>query len=651
MQPRSPRTELCSGAGHSRGALVQGLRPEPHVVQGLTLIKLSVKLEIVKYFAKKALLVSGILLLPLLLKIPSYAQNLAPRLPTSAPKTEEPVREVIVVFNQKPNTRALLNLASQNSNLKPEHGIASSNAVVYSIKDGDLENTVSKLSQNQNVKTVFPNYRLRAMKTTNDPGLTLQWSMVNLKLAGQGNSAWDVTGGSASISVAVIDTGVESIHPDLVGKIASLVDCSGTNCLEVTSMTDPDTGGHGTHVTGLVAAATNNGKGVAGSGFDTRVAVIKIMDAAGTIDVGNLFKALVWAADHGIKVVNMSVGQVEENLDTASINEMKQNIDYAWNKGVLMIAAAGNCGGNTDSNDCAILNGSGNVSGYAHNSKVYPGAFQNVLSVASLTKNNTIASYSERNDAGNAKIGNWVSVAAPGGECNPDTNIEDCIFSTIPQNILPTPPPPEPAYDPYFYNMGTSMASPQVAGVAALVLAVNPNLTNSQVKSIIESSANKSVAPGATNFGAVDALAAVTAASGGGGEISVTPGGPTLTGAPPPKPPTATSYPTVPPFMRNQEPSPFPTGPYCPQTFLPGGNCSLESKNSGDANCDGSINALDFSLWLNQLDKMVPPQPVNQSANFSCTEGNKSTYFVDMADFEIWRRNTTEGLVTPAPTD
>ncbi len=138
------------------------------------------KLEIVKYFAKRALLVSGILLLSLLLKIPSYAQNLAPVLPTSVPKTEEPVREVIVVFNQKPNTRALLNLASQNSNLKPEHGIASSNAMVYSIKDGDLENTVSNLSQNQNVKTVFPNHRLQALKVTNDPGLKLQWSLVNL---------------------------------------------------------------------------------------------------------------------------------------------------------------------------------------------------------------------------------------------------------------------------------------------------------------------------------------------------------------------------------------------------------------------------------------------------------------------------------------
>lgn len=602
-----------------------------------------------KYFAKRALLVSGILLLSLLLKIPSYAQNLAPVLPTPVPKTEEPLDEVVVVFNQKPNTRALLNLASQNSNLKPEHGIASSNAMVYSIKDGDLENTVSKLSQNQNVKTVFPNYRLRAMKITNDPGLKLQWSMVNLKLAGAGNSAWDVTTGSQSVSIAVIDTGVESSHPDLAGKITSLVDCSGadSNCTEVTTMTDPDTGGHGTHVSGLVAAATNNGKGVTGSGFDTKVTVIKIMDAAGKIGVDNLFDALIWAADHGVKVVNMSVGQVEENLDTASINEMKQQIDYAWSKGVLMIAAAGNCGGNTDSGDCAILDGSGNISGYAHNSKVYPGAFQNVLSVASLTRNNTLASYSERNDAANAKIGNWITVAAPGGECDPNNDIENCILSTIPQNILPTPPPPEPAYEPYFYNMGTSMASPQVAGVTALVLAVNSSLTNAEVKSIIESTANKSVAPGATNFGAVDALAAVTAASGGSGEISVTPGGPTLTGAPPPKPPTATSYPTVPPFLRNQEPSPFPTGPYCPQTFLPGGNCTLESKNQGDANCDGKVDALDFSLWLNQLDQMIPPQPVNQSANFSCTEGNISTYFVDIVDFEIWRKNTTEGLVTP----
>lgn len=615
-----------------------------------------------KNLVKRALVVSGIFLLLLILKTGHVSQNkhvLAQELPdpfpTSTPQPEKPIDEVVVVFNKKPTTSVLLNLASLASEVKPEHGIASSNAMVFSVQGAGITDTITKLSANQNVEAVFPNHPLKTMKVTNDTEISRQWNLFNLKLADQGNSAWNITAGSANVSVTVIDTGVDSTHPDLVGKLGTLVDCSGSSCIDRTTqgMSDPDGNGHGTHVTGLVAAATDNAKGVAGSGFNTKVTVIKIMDATGTITISSLFNALVWAADHGAKVINMSVGQLEENLDAASINEINQKINYAWGKGALLVAAAGNCGRNDQNSDCAIIDGQGNPTGYASNSKVYPAASPNVLSVAALTKGNTLASYSEHNDETNPKVGKWVSVAAPGGECNPNSasDLLNCILSTIPQGIIPTPPPPSPTFPPYFVNMGTSMASPQVAGVAALVLAVNPNLSNVQLKTLIEATADKSVGGTATNYGAVNALAAVTAAS-SGGEPSVTPGGPTVTNSPPPPDvsPTAYLYPTIPPRMRNVVPSPFPTGPYCSQTYLPSGNCTIQSKNQGDANCDGVVNALDFSLWLNQLDQMVAPQPVNQNANFSCVEGNIPTYFVDLVDYEIWRRNTAEGLVTPIPS-
>ncbi len=476
-----------------------------------------------------------------------------------------------------------------------------------------------------------------------------------MKLAGTGKSAWDVTTGSGDVKVAVIDGSFDTTHLDLAEKITTKVDCAKATCTEVLSFSNSENNFmgtyHGTHVAGLVAAGTNNSIGIASSGYNTKITVIRLMDDDGDMNISYLINAIRWAADQGSRIVNVSLGQMQENLDSAAITGLNDAVNYAWGKNTLVIAAAGNCGksdnphpaGITPAPDetdaCDQVDVNGNFIAHIVNPVMYPANSPNVLSVAALKVDNTLASYSAH--------GSWVSVAAPGGNCTPGVDNYNCILSTV---------PPDTAGNSYGYLWGTSQASPIVAGLASLLLSVNPALSNSQVKNYIETTANKSIAAGSTKNGAVDALAALEAVSSG---VSVTP---TMTGQPSITPtktpsvtptygstatPTKTPTPTLSPYpttgvskLSKQLPVPFPTGPYCPVTVISGLNeCISDAKLTGDANCDGKIDSADFLIWKSQYDTLPPPRPVNNNANFSCIEGQNASYFVDLNDFEIWRKN------------
>jgi subtilisin family serine protease len=246
--------------------------------------------------------------------------------------------------------------------------------------------------------------------------------------------AWQRSRGSSAVTVAVLDTGVDRTHPDLRRAIAGAYNAvSGT-----TSVTDEI--GHGTAVAGVAAAETDNGRGIAGAGFDTSLLAVKVATPgkAGVIYGADLARGIRWATDQGADVINMSLGG--PNADVA----MRDAVAYAAAKGVVLVAAAGNDGDTVRS---------------------YPAALEGVIAVGATDgpRRALFSSY-----------GGWVDVAAPGRG----------IYTTL-------------AGGGYARWDGTSFAAPIVAGQAALLLARRPGATPARVESVIERSAT---AAGATAF-------------------------------------------------------------------------------------------------------------------------------------------------------
>ena len=283
--------------------------------------------------------------------------------------------------------------------------------------------SVRRYAANPCVIYAEPNHIAQAVAEPDDPYFSSQWGMYKVEAP----AAWDTTTGSATVTVAILDTGVDQDHPDLVGKIAK-------NANFTTSRTVDDRHGHGTHVAGIAAAATNNGIGVAGLGYDSSIMNVKVLGDDGSGYYSWVINGIIWAADNGAQVINMSLG------GSVSSSALQDAVNYAWSKGAVITAAAGNSGSS---------------------SPLYPAYYANCMAVAATDSYDRKPSWSN--------YGDWVDVAAPGVS----------ILSTVKGNS-------------YGYMSGTSMASPHVAGLAALVFTTvgddNDNgLLNDEVRDRIES--------------------------------------------------------------------------------------------------------------------------------------------------------------------
>jgi subtilisin family serine protease len=251
--------------------------------------------------------------------------------------------------------------------------------------------------------------------------------------------------GADSVLIAVIDTGIDYDHPDfrnagasssnaaLGGQLAVYLDRTIMN--GVISPGAWDVYGHGTHVAGIAAAATNNGIGVTGVGYNATVMMIRTIDETGNGTDTDIAQAIVYAADHGALICNISLG------DYTYSQAEQDAVNYAWRKGTLVVAAIGNDGVNDLPN--------------------YPGALNRVLAVGATAYNGLLTTYS-----------NWgppVSITAPGGDFDIDFLWFVGIYSTMPTYFVPLNDPNiwGAALD-YDYLMGTSMSTPQVVGLAAL---------------------------------------------------------------------------------------------------------------------------------------------------------------------------------------
>ncbi len=269
--------------------------------------------------------------------------------------------------------------------------------------------------------------------------------------------------------VGVLDTGIQASHPDLVNRISSAGlhrDCTVNPIKEPTSLTDPN--GHGTHVAGIIGAQGNNGLGVAGVAWNVRLVSLRVFDANGNGNTGNITRAINFAASKNIPILNFSGGA----------NGSDPNMQNAINgyKG-LFVTAAGN--DNRDVDTAPFF-----PSDYANTTNVAYNAFSNrVISVGSIASNGTRSSFSNYSNSGNG-----VTIYAPGTK----------ILSTFPTDLcpsncgfLPSIFNSEHHANGYHYLQGTSMATPMVAGVAALLMSHNSSLTAVQLKDAIVAGATE----------------------------------------------------------------------------------------------------------------------------------------------------------------
>lgn len=273
--------------------------------------------------------------------------------------------------------------------------------------------------------------------------------------------AWATTTG-AGIKVAVLDTGVASDNPDIIGKVDARQNFS-------TAATGEDIYGHGTHVAGIVAA-TKDTVGVTGVCPGCRILDGKVLNDSGSGSTSSIANGIAWAVGLKAHVINMSLGQrVSSRTLEAAVND-------AWRAGVVIVAAAGNGG---------------------TQAKIYPGAYPNVIAVAATDNKDAKASFST--------YGKWVDVAAPGVS----------VYSTFPNApfYLGTQNGRSHGYD---IASGTSMASPVVAGVAALAWSTPAGAGNQAVRDIVESTAEPISGTGSYWFhGRVNAYRAVGGTSPG----------------------------------------------------------------------------------------------------------------------------------------
>ena len=377
-----------------------------------------------------------------------------PAVRKAPPKPEIIPGEILVKFKPTAEVAAMASIAQQ-LNLKSVKHIRKLNAVLYKYPTTqNLDSILDACLQRPDVMYAEPNYRVYALIVPNDPDFSRLWGLHNTGQTGGKNDAdidapeaWDKTTGRKEILVAIIDTGIDYNHPDLANNIWTNPDEIPNNNRDddnngyvddvhgydfINNDPDPmDDNRHGTHVAGTVGAVGNNNRGVVGVNWTVKLMALKFLSATGSGSTADAAEAIIYAADNGALITNNSWG------GGGFSRTLKDAIEYARDKGVLFVAAAGN---ESKDND---------------DSPNYPSNYdlENVIAVAASTDRDGMASFS-----------NWgnqtVDLAAPG---------ED-IYSTTPSNT-------------YQSLSGTSMATPHVAGAAGLIWAYYyPNTNWREVK-------------------------------------------------------------------------------------------------------------------------------------------------------------------------
>ena len=369
-------------------------------------------------------------------------------------------RELIVIFKDNVSDRTINNVVkSEDASCKDIIDVdENSKASVVKISSSDtMLDAIEKFKDNERVEYVQPNYKysFREAGTDSFSEPKFQYHLNNLKI----KQVWDKieSGSYSTTKVSVIDTGVDVHHEDLQKNLVSnekYVATIGGKQIE----RDYDADEHGTHVSGIIGATYGNSVGVSGVASGTNNDLVKIMMVGGSPDglslyTADIIEAINYSKDNGAKVINMSFGG--EGRDRA----MEAAVKDAYDAGIVLVAAAGNDGIDVFSS---------------------PSDFKEVISVNASNKFDKVTYWSD--------YGNYKDITAPGSD----------IMSTIPG-------------DSYASFSGTSMASPVIAGIVALMLDVNPDLTPAQVYNILCASTGSNVFDEYSAYGVVNAEAAINA--------------------------------------------------------------------------------------------------------------------------------------------
>jgi len=456
------------------------------------------------------------------------------------PKNELPAfaaDQIIVKFNPNASEKA-------KEALKSEHGASVARKSLFgefvrlALPEGANVTKIAEIfDRNPLVEYAHPNFFVQAHFVPNDSFYCLQWhfddslewdSTSSTCQVSAGNpfggvngggigmeGAWDISTGDSSVIVAIIDTGVayenfsDSNDAQCYDLFGNLKKCAGkgideyflapdlatTNFL-ILSGSDlvnnddrpNDDANHGTHVTGTVAQSTDNSLGVAGAAFGVTIMPVKVLDANGSGLLDVIAEGILFATDNGANVINMSLGSEFD------VQVLEDAVDYAFNNGVLVVTSAGN-------------------DFESGNDIQYPAAYTNTFAVAATDYQEERSYFSS--------TGSFVDIAAPGGDTSVDLNGDGFADGILQQTFRNNSDTGISDFSYWFYQ-GTSMAAPHVSALAALILSVDNSLSPTQVRDIIETTAEDKGATGRDNeygYGLIDAFAALQSA---GSVVSIT---------------------------------------------------------------------------------------------------------------------------------
>jgi subtilisin family serine protease len=343
----------------------------------------------------------------------------------------------LVVGLEDDATKAEVKTAVEDAGATVDQSIGAIDTKVLEVATGQVEEAIDSLEDSPAIEYVEREVVLEAAATVpNDTLWQEQWGPRRVRAP----RAWDATKGSSRVVVAVVDTGVDYGHPDLQGLFVPGYDF-------VNSDADPrDDQGHGTAVAGVIAARTQNHEGQAGMCWKCSVMPVKVLDRSGSGPTSTIAAGIVWAATHGARVINLSLG------GAGTTQALQDAVRFAASQGVVVVAAAGNSGSST---------------------RFYPAAYADALSVAATTSGDNLYDWSNRGR-------DWVQVAAPG--CN----------------VAPV------RGGGYGDFCGTSSATPIVSGIAALALSLDPGLSKHALEQALRRTARHGI--GGVEYGRVNAL-------------------------------------------------------------------------------------------------------------------------------------------------